>query len=364
MTVKERDYSLDIIRLFAAFSVPSIHFFLNNGFYKETINGAEYYFMCIMRSFFMISVPLFIILTGYLMGHKSLSKKYYPGITKILAIYVLASISCIIYENFTEKTSYDLKHAVFAILNFSGAKYSWYIEMYIGLFLLIPFLNLIFLNLDKKGRLILIATLLFMTSLPTFVNIYNFDIDNWWIHPASDNSLQKLLPFWWTGLWPLTYYFIGSYLKEHPPKFNWKFCFPLMILLTIASGSFSFYRSYGAEFVWGMWQSWYSLLNILLSSLVFFCLLQIKCINKAPNAIKYIIKYLSDLTLGAYLVSYIFDSEFYKILIKQVPDMPDRMKYYIVIVPMVFICSMLLAALLNLIYYLMGRILRKTIYRK
>lgn len=356
---KERDYSLDIIRIFASFTVISVHFFLNNGFYQEIIDGPEYYLICIMRNFFMICVPLFILLTGYLMGRKTLSRKYYSGITKTLVIYVFASIACIIYRNYTGQTTYDLKHAIFAIFDFSGATYSWYIEMYIGLFLLIPFLNLIFQNLDQKGRIILIVTLLFMTGIPTVVNIYNFDASNWWLNPVSVNTYQKILPFWWSGLWPLTYYFIGSYLREHPPKFNWKINFPLLILLIITSGSFCFYRSYGALYMKGLWQEWYGMLNIITSSLVFYCLLQVKCVNKSPTAVKCLIKYLSDFTLGAYLVSYIFDLQFYKILNEKVPDFPDKIKYYFVIVPLSFLCSMLLSALLNLIYYLINLAVRK-----
>lgn len=356
---EKRDYSLDIIRIFATFTVLSVHFFLNNGFYQETIGGPKFYFMCIIRNFFMICVPLFLLLTGYLMGKKTLSKKYYLGITKTLSIYVLASIACIIYRKSVGQTDYDLKHALFAILDFSGAAYSWYIEMYIGLFLLIPFVNLIFQNLDQKGRKILIATLLVLTSIPTFVNIYNFDMENWWLNPSSDATYQKILPFWWPGIWPLTYYFIGNYLREHPPKFNWKVYFPILILLTLATGSFNYYRSLNSTYIWGMWQGWYGLLDVIISSMVFFCLLQLKGVNNMPSAIKRFIKMLSDFTLGAFLVSYIFDQAFYQILNSKIPDMPDRLKYYIVIVPAVFVCSMFLSALLNLIYYIFNRIIYK-----
>lgn len=356
---RERDYSLDIIRIFATFTVISVHFFLNNGFYQEIIDGPEYYLMCIMRNFFGICVPLFILLTGYLMGRKTLSRKYYSGITKTLVIYVFASIACIIYKNSAGQTAYDLKHAIFAIFDFTGTTYSWYIEMYIGLFLLIPFLNLIFQNLDQKGRTILIITLFFMTSIPTVINIYNFDTAGWWLNPACDKTYQKILPFWWGNFWPLTYYFIGSYLKEHPPKFNWKIAFPLLILITAAAGSFAYYRSHGTAYVSGTWQGWNGLLNVILSCLVFFCLLQFKSVNRAPKAVKCLLKYLSDFTLGAYLVSCIFDLEFYKTLNEKVPDLPDKTKYYFVIVPLSFLCSMLLSALLNLIYYLIKHTVRK-----
>lgn len=356
---RERDYTLDILRIAATFSVISVHFFLNNGFYYTAIAGKRMYIMVVIRTFFMICVPLFIMLTGYLMNTKKITTKYYQGISKTLCIYVLASIICIIYKKLAGITDYGIRSAFFAILDFSGANYSWYIEMYIGLFLLIPFLNLIFCHLDEKGRKTLVITLLFLTSVPTFTNIYNFYDVLWWINPAADNNYQKLLPFYWGNLWPITYYFIGCYLKEYPLNLTWKKASFLAALVTLISGTFSFYRSYNSQFIWGAWQGWNGLLNIILSTLIFHCLLQIKSVNKLPDALKNVLKVLSDITLGAYLVSYIFDQMFYKVLNSRVSEVADKLKYYIIVVPLVFICSMLLSFLLNLIYYILHRGIQK-----
>lgn len=362
---RERNYILDFIRIIAAFSVVSVHFFLNNGFYNEVVTGTDMYIAITMKNFFMICVPLFLLLTGYLKGNKrDIDKKYYHGIFKILAIYILSSIACIIYKKSAGIIPYDFKHACLAILNFSGADYSWYIEMYIGLFLLIPFLNIIFLNIDKNQKRILIITLLFMTSVPTFTNIYNFDIENWWLNPSSNAGYQKILPFFWVTLWPITYYYIGNYLREHPLKLNRKATSLLIAVTSIASGTFNFYRSYNTIYVRGIWQDWNGVLNIILSTLMFHFLLQMNWINKIPATLKHSLRLLSDLTLGAYLVSYIFDQIFYKVLVTRVPKMTDRLKYYIIIVPLIFVCSMLLSYILNMIYYIAQLIIQRLKIRK
>ena len=75
-----RDYRLDIIRIFSLFCVIAVHFFLNSGFYDEIVVEKRMYIMSIFRSFFIICVPMFIMLTGYLVNGKTLSKKYYKGI--------------------------------------------------------------------------------------------------------------------------------------------------------------------------------------------------------------------------------------------------------------------------------------------
>lgn len=52
--MKKRNINLDIIRSIAVFSVLSVHFFLNNGFYTEIIKGKRMFVMFTMRTAFMI----------------------------------------------------------------------------------------------------------------------------------------------------------------------------------------------------------------------------------------------------------------------------------------------------------------------
>lgn len=348
---KVRDSSLDIIRIFAVFSVISVHFFLNTGFYSQPVQGNAIFGMIFVRSFFMICVPLFLLLTGYLMSLKKLSRKYYLGIVKTLGIYVLACIAHIIYKNIKVPGTYDIKRAILGILDFSAANYSWYIEMYIGLFLLIPFLNLIYHGLkNKKQKQGLIITFLFLTSIPMVINIFNFSMEGWWMQPSMSAEYSKLLPGFWLGLYPLTYYFIGCYLKEYGLSVNKLFSWLFLLSALFFDGSFNYYRSFREPFVWGSWQNWGSLFHVVLAVLVFHIITEAKWPQKLPHRGKTFLKWISDLSLGAYLVSYIFDSEFYPILKAHEVQFIDRVRYFPVMVLSVFICSMLLSAVLNLIY--------------
>lgn len=72
-----------------------------------------------------------------------------------------------------------------SILAFKGANYAWYIEMYIGLFCLIPFLNLIWQGLeDQRQRKLLVLTMIGLTMLPKMLNNFNLVEPGWWL--ASD----------------------------------------------------------------------------------------------------------------------------------------------------------------------------------
>lgn len=351
MSSKKRDYSLDVIRIVALLGVLSVHFFYTNYFYKVPIAGKRMYVMVIIRSFFMTCVPLFITLTGYLMSSKVLSKKYYLGIVKTLSIYVLASIACILYGYKQNPEQFTLKNDFFAILNFKAAPYAWYVEMYIGLFLLIPFINLIYNGLkDRKQKRILIITFLILTSIGPVLNIYDFYTAGWWRDPGISNNYQKLVPNWWEGIFPLTFYFIGCYLKEYELTISKKISFILLVTTVLLTGSFNFYRSHNVRFQWGNWQEWQSILIVIITVLVFRIIVRTKWINNMPNALKKGLKLLSDLSFGAYLVSYICDQHFYSKLIARVPSVTDRMMYYFIMIPIIFCCSMVISAVLNLIY--------------
>ena len=128
----KRNLNADLIRCVAVFSVISVHFLLNGGFYKQEVCGIPMLVMCMYRSFFMTCVPLFLILTGYLMGQKKLSKGYYKGLWKTIEIYLLASIACLLFKKFVQEEDITIYSGLLSILAFKGANYAWYIEMYIA----------------------------------------------------------------------------------------------------------------------------------------------------------------------------------------------------------------------------------------
>ncbi len=347
--IASRNTALDIIRIVAVFTVISVHFFLKNGFYNEDVLGTNMYIMCLMRTFFGVCVPLFIILTGYLMSQKKLSAKYYLGIKKTLVIYLLASAVCMMFSARYFSVDFTVKSALFEILEFKGASYSWYIEMYIGLFLIIPFLNLAYNNLEsKRHKQILVITLIAITILPSLFNIYNFESVEWWADPTTSDEFTALIPNWWIGMYPITYYFVGCYLKEYGLKLKTRTLVLFLVMTTIIFGSFNFYRSYGTLFKSGSHTYWYGFQPFIMSVLLFALLSRIKS-DKIPDKVRFVLWKISDLALSMYLVSYIFDTFAYPKLNDAVPNMPDRLIYYFVMVPFVFICSMLLSMLLELI---------------
>lgn len=328
--MKKRNLNIDLIKCIAVYSVISVHYFSNIGLYKEIINN-KYTIIIFFRSLFMICVPLFIITTGYLMKDKKLNKKYYLGILRVLIIYILDGILLTLYKHIYYDEIFTIRHIINVILGFK-VNYSWYIEMYIGLFLLIPFINLIYKNLNSKNeKIILIITMIILTSVQGITNIK-----------------YKLLPNWWQDLYPITYYFIGCYLKENKIKINKTLNTILFIAIITISTIINLKLSNGKNFVFDAFNDWGSIFNLIPSTLVFIFIININT-DKISKIIKRIITKISELSLGIYLTSAIIDDLLY------VNYFEKNEIYYFKIVPLVFLLSTSLSMIINIIYKLINK---------
>ena len=400
--LEQRNSSMDILRIVAVFTVLSVHFFLHNGFYSEPVTGLApiegiidsistgngdslhgplMFLALAMRTLFSVCVPLFMILTGYLMSRKELKKGYYKGIRKTVIVFILATFACMIFksvheipaakeafysfnygamfEAISQSGKYNFINYLFSILDFTGANYSWYIEMYIGMFLIAPFLNLAYNKLgSKKHKQILVVTMVCLTILPTMLNIFNFQSAQWWVTPTSSDEFQKLVPAYWMGLYPLTYYFVGAYLREYGLRLKTGAAAALFAGTLLASTVFNWFRSYGGGFKTGIYGFWYGFYPFVLSVLLFLLISRIKTENWKPS-VKLALWRVSDLALGIYLCSFIFDSLIYYNLNLTVPVMVDRIPYYLLTVPASFLCSALLSFVIDVLAKLIIRAYEK-----
>lgn len=132
--MQERNYNLDLIRSVAVIFVLSVHFFLNSGFYSIICEGEKMFVMCVLRTSFITCVPLFLMLTGYLMCKKELSLKYFKGIKKTYFIYVIVCFFCLAFRILYLQENLKIGQIILSTFDFSANSYSWYIEMYLGLF--------------------------------------------------------------------------------------------------------------------------------------------------------------------------------------------------------------------------------------
>lgn len=348
-TKKSRNLGLDILRCIALFCVIAVHFFLNSGFYEVTVAGYSMLIMVIMRNSFMICVPLFMMLTGYLINSQETNKLYYIKIIRIIYTYSIASMICAFYRIYILRDGLSLLGSIANIFSFETAPYSWYIEMYIGLFLLIPFLNTMYAGLCTQKKQILVVTLLLLTVLPSIMNSYCIAGFEWWLMPSKASNYFPVVPDWWKNIYPITYYFLGKYLQEFSTKLNPKRIALLTVFVFFFSGIYNYYRSYGSTFVKGPWQEYGSVLVTLQTVLIFCFFTKIKY-TKHIYSFRNFFATISDLSLGAYLTSWVFDQVVYTKLNASFCTIEQKLMWFPVVVTIVLIGSLLCSYFINLSY--------------
>lgn len=323
--MKKKNINLDLIRSFAVFFVLSVHFFMHSGFYDEIVVGPRMYFSTTVRTTFATCVPLFLLLSGYLMNQKTISKKYYFALSKVIIPYCF-SILCIGIYRIIIGDAYTFASLILDIISFEY--YSWYIEMYIGLYLIIPFLNIIYNNMkSKEQKRLLLMICILLTITPTFFNAFD----------------KVIFPNWWQTCFPVAYYFLGTYIAEYKDKIciNIKLNALLITSSLLLTGGFCYWRSYNNVFNWGDWCTAGGFINLFNAPLIFLFLLRLS-LEKLPTYVIYLIQTIAKVSLPIYLVSYIFDCWWYPILNANVA-LEQRLYYYPISIVITFGASLFLA---------------------
>ena len=358
---EKRNISIDCIRIIAFLCVIILHFYIRNGLYNHYMYGIRSFFLILLASIVKICIPLYILLTGFLMCKKELTCTYYRGIIKTIIIYLLACILGLLYRVLVEHEGISLNNAISEILSFSAVEYSWYIEMYIGLFVMIPFLNILYNSLQSRHvKIWMILTSLCLTSLPCIVNVYECTSLQWWVMPSVSDNYTQLIPDWWVGFYPITIYFIGCYLREYALKISFRKNVVYLLASFLFSGVYCYYRSYGNWYVWGEWQSEGSLLNIIPAVLMFNLWNNLQT-DQWPQIIRKSLMRLSELCLGAYLFSGIAERIVYPKLVNWGNSILEKVVRGVVSIVGVIMISLAASFVINMIYTILKNIYHKTI---
>ena len=289
---------IDIVRTLAVLCVICGHFFSVNTPYNQTaFEGASMYLQGYMKSVFCnLGVPFFLLLSGYLCCHKTLSSFYYRGLSRVLIPYVVISIITWLVLSDTRSVG----QLVMGILGFKTIGYAWYVEMYLGLFLLIPFVNAVLREVFGNGwTKHLLITLLLMTSLPALVN---------------RNGIT-LVPGFWTMMFPLTYYVIGATIRQYEPHLKSKYLGVFCAMALFAIGPISesvLYKVSGGCISSSVSGGYYSLINVAASSLLF---LGFYDLGNLPKWLSKAFEFCALAAFETFLFSYLFDKLLYPVFL-------------------------------------------------
>lgn len=316
----KRKIGLDLLRTFAILFVVGVHFFYHTEFYRVPVTGKNMMVQVALKWFFTMCVPLFIMLTGYLQTEKKPESKYFKKLIPILGVYLFYSILSIIMRITYLNEDKSILSWIKAILIFDADKYSWYVNMYIGLFLLTPFLNLIHKGLNNaKDYKMFLLILVFLTGFPAFFNSL-----------ATQTSVFKAMSFsdWWTKIYPVTYYFIGAYIKKYPIKLNKKVAAISLGLVIVLQTMLTVFYSSNKIFVNVIGD--YGSILIVAEAVLFFLLFYDFEIGNSH--IKGLLGTISVLSLDIYLCSYISDKLVYIFVMKNIYKSQQQIIFYSVFI--------------------------------
>ena len=341
---KQRAAGIDIIKTLAVVFVVCVHFFLKTYYYKTPVDSGIMLLQSYIRWIFVTSVPLFLLCTGYLEWKKEASTEYYRKIFRVVIPYALISIICIFVNIAFFDKSVSFREGIYSIFNFSADTYSWYVNMYIGLFFLIPVFNAAIKALDRKKLEYVIISLVFIIAAPSYFNP---------IFKLFPDFRLVFFPDWWKEIYPVMYYFVGAYISKYRPTVKKPVCIAAVALIPAVQTLLQMYLN-SVKFDNWRFTDYSNILTFILSTFIFLLFYNADIKHNAP---KKIFRNISALTLEIYLLSNLTDKGIYGYFKEHVFPQDEKLsqnevflKYFFIIVPLTFLSAFLSALVFDVLY--------------
>ena len=315
----KRQSGIDLVRITGLFFVVGVHQFLYNRFYYEPQIGIHMWAADVFRWLFFCCNGIFMMLTGYLRCGKTGFRDCYRGLGGILLSYTLCCF--IIYPIqyvLGDKTS--ILTCIHEYLTFGN--YAWYVEMYIGLILFSPVINLGLKHMTDRELTVFAGIMFFVTSVH-------------YISPLN------LIPDYWSSLYPVTYYLLGALIRRRQPRVKPWQGLGLALLVSMLLAVFSIIST-DEGFSKGFTQGYGGFWTMLTAAGVFLGLYRIH----PGERISGVLAFLAGGVFEGYLLSKVFDIWTYP-LFKQLHRPGQFWKLFLVVTVPTFICTLLLGKLVN-----------------
>ena len=323
----KRQSGIDLIRITGLFFVVGVHQFLYNRFYYEPQRGLWMWSADVWRWLFFCCNGIFMMLSGYLRCKKTDFRDCYRGLIPVLIGYTLCCavifpVQALLGENMpllsfkADQDSWLLRFVTFG-------NYAWYVEMYIGLILFSPVINLGLNHMDDR-------------SLGRFANIMVF------VTSAHYMTALDLIPNYWSSLYPVTYYILGAAIRRLQPKVKPWQGLGMALLISMGLATVSILTT-DEGFSKGFTQGYGGIWTMLTAACVFLGLYRMK----VGQGTSKVLCWLSGGVFEGYMLSKIFDLWTYPLV--RPWHRPDRfwLVFLVITVP-TFICTLLLGKMISL----------------
>lgn len=284
--IKKRDTNFELLRIVAMIMIVILHF---NNFGKMLSNvelgSKKYYIVYFLEYACIIAVNLYVMITGFYMI------KSKPKIKKLIVLeleVIFYSVGVYLILILLNKANFNIKILINSIFPVITKQY-WFITAYVGLYLLIPFINKLVENLDKKDfKIMLILLTILMSILKT---LYPSNI----VFEANNGYGLA----WFIYLYLLAGY-IRLYYDRKIKKLYLFLGYIAIIIIQIILTTISKKCNNAIAINYLNISLAYNSFFILIESVLFFLLF--KSINIKNNWLNKLILSVSPLTLSVYLI--------------------------------------------------------------
>ncbi len=287
--LSKRQVNLDLLRCLAMILIVLFHSIIHSGVLEAVRpdHMVTYFYVRFSHALSLICVNLFILISGYFLVK---TKFRFQKLIALWGEMVFYSFVLKIIAMKCGRCPFSLISLGSCFFPFFTGRY-WFLTIYLGLYLLAPFLNQALTAFDKHNhfRLLLVLFLIF----PIWISI----------HPrfAGMNAGGG-----WGLTWFIVLYLCAAYLRLHNTSPGNKGIFWLLLcymgIACIMAGMLSISEKMRFDFATPVFRNWYRYdsLPVLLMSLAVF-----QAFRKMQFTDGYLAKWISHaapLTLGVYLI--------------------------------------------------------------
>ncbi len=281
---------IDVIKIISIFLVIVNH--TNSTIFLSLSPSPEWFISITYFYFCKVAVPMFIMATGALLLERNENYlKHAKRLWRIFIVLVIFSIFYYVLNNGLHNTLKEIKTAIRTIIQKPSTNALWYMYIYIGIIIVLPFLQKMASILNEKDVIVLI----FISLIAVGIGLILGHVINVHIYDGFNLTLF---------CYPIGYLFSGYYINKYLSRnriyfYTSLFIFFVSIFISVALSYHYYHKGYANILFW----SDISLLNISVPSVSIFYI--IKYISHSVLIQKYN-KFISNISMcvfGIYLVS-------------------------------------------------------------
>jgi surface polysaccharide O-acyltransferase-like enzyme len=217
-----RDVSVDIIRILAAFLVVFSHATDRFVIYPALRHSLAWNIIYYLNTLSRIAVPLFIMLSGYLLLRKEKIKNtvdfYKRRLSRILSPFIFWAIIYAGFDISWDKTRLTLNYVLQRLWDGGGLWHLYFLVVILELYLIAPILMSVTGMMSKKNKTILFLLLIIFSIFCSLLKIYNIDFKQY--------SFTIFIPY-------IGIFYAGAYLRDINVK---KILVPILLAIYFLFG--------------------------------------------------------------------------------------------------------------------------------